>query len=367
MREGRSLQELAEEVTWQRENRKDYTVNTENMAAEVLTIGDRKTVGLDIAMPDADEDSDNWFYPTDLTHQQLAAWSPIGKRYYDILRNDGHESMLRDNLNYWFEDKASMRLIRTIKMHNGNFGARAFLSDRYRPLDNYDLLEAILPTLKQMDLKFMSQELTETRMYIKAVSERITADVKVGDSVQAGIVVSNSEVGKGALKIEEFDYRLSCTNGMISSSIVRKTHLGRSTGHDALDNAEEFFSDETRELEDQAFFHKVRDAATAVFNQERFEARIATYREAANDMTQGSPIATVEVVQRKLKLNDAEKGSVLKHLCEGGDLSRWGVANAVTRTAEDCTSYDRATEFEKLGAKVINLNEKDWREVATAS
>lgn len=365
MREGRSLQELAEEVTWQKENRKDYIVDTRNVTAEVLGIGDNRTVALDLAMPN--EAGDDWFYPTDLTHQQLASWSPLGKRYYDVLREEGHQSLLADNLNYWFKDKADKRMVRTITRPDGLMGARAFLSDRYRPLDNYDLLEAILPTLRSMELNFVSQELTETRMYIKAVSDRIRADVKVGDPVQAGIVISNSEVGKGALKIEEFDYRLSCTNGMISGSIVRKTHLGRSTGHDALDNAEEFFSDETRELEDQAFFHKVRDAATAVFNQERFEARIAAYRDAATDMTQGDPIATIEVVQQKLKLNDSEKGSVLKHLCTGGDLSRWGLANAVTRTAEDCVSYDRATEFEKLGAKVIGFSEKDWREVATAS
>ena len=46
---------------------------------------------------------------------------------------------------------------------------------------------------------------------------------------------------------------------------------------------------------------------------------------------------------------------MLKHLIKGGDLSAWALANAVTRAAADLESYDRATEFEALGGKVIEL------------
>jgi hypothetical protein len=36
---------------------------------------------------------------------------------------------------------------------------------------------------------------------------------------------------------------------------------------------------------------------------------------------------------------------VLKHLILGGSLTTWGLANAVTRAAQDAESYDRATEL----------------------
>ncbi len=56
--------------------------------------------------------------------------------------------------------------------------------------------------------------------------------VKEGGKVGAlyvGIVVSNSEVGKGSVSIEIFVYRLSCTNGMVIPRKIagfKRRHLG---------------------------------------------------------------------------------------------------------------------------------------------
>ena len=40
--------------------------------------------------------------------------------------------------------------------------------------------------------------------------------------------------------------------------------------------------------------------------------------------------------------------------------------NAVTRTAEDVESYDRASELEALGGAVVDLHARDWQQIATA-
>lgn len=50
-------------------------------------------------------------------------------------------------------------------------------------------------------IRIVSTELTDSRMYIKAINERLELEVKRGDVVQAGIAISNSEVGLGALKV----------------------------------------------------------------------------------------------------------------------------------------------------------------------
>ncbi len=65
-----------------------------------------------------------------------------------------------------------------------------------------------------------------------------------------------------------------------------------------------------------------------------------------------------------MALTGAENGSVLQHLYRGGDLSAWGLANAVTRTAEDTADYDRATEFEATGRPVTELGPTDWKVLA---
>jgi len=48
-------------------------------------------------------------------------------------------------------------------------------------------------------------------------------------------------------------------------------------------------------------------------------------------------------------------------------LNRFGLFNAVTRAAQDIESYDRATELERVGAQVIELERSEWRELALAA
>lgn len=58
---------------------------------------------------------------------------------------------------------------------------------------------------------------------------------------------------------------------------------------------------------------------------------------------------------------------MLRHLATGGDLSRWGMANALTRFSQDVEDYDRATEFERMGGQVIELPRNDWQAIAEAA
>lgn len=76
--------------------------------------------------------------------------------------------------------------------------------------------------------------------------------------------------------------------------------------------------------------------------------------------------AGVKELTNRFSLQEQESKSVLHHLASGGDLTQWGTTNAITRTAEDSKSYDRATELEELGGKVLALAEKDWTTIALA-
>ncbi|MFM2005765.1 MAG: hypothetical protein RLZZ09_1420, partial [Pseudomonadota bacterium] len=49
-----------------------------------------------------------------------------------------------------------------------------------------------------------------------------------------------------------------------------------------------------------------------------------------------------------------------------GDLTAYGLVNAVTHYSQEVTDYDRATDFEALGGKLIELPVSDWRDVVTA-
>jgi hypothetical protein len=57
---------------------------------------------------------------------------------------------------------------------------------------------------------------------------------------------------------------------------------------------------------------------------------------------------------------------VLRHLIVEGDLTAYGLVNAVTHYSQEVADYDRAIDFEALGGKLIELPASDWRGVVTA-
>ena len=75
----------------------------------------------------------------------------------------------------------------------------------------------------------------------------------------------------------------------------------------------------------------------------------------------------VDYLQFDSLLNDDERAGVLRHLITEGDLSGYGLVNAVTHYSEAVEDYDRATEFEAIGGKLIELAGKEWQELAEAA
>lgn len=352
MKTGQTLQDLAKELDRQQEAKRDFIAPTQNLR---LKLTPEKKPILDIY-------GHGEFGIRDLAHQQIGARVGIPKTYYDRMRSDAPD-LLSMNVNHWFADKPERRMVRTM---DGD--ARAFLSDRYRPLDNFDLGEVTINTLLDPKLKatIESCALTETRLYIKARTEIITAEIRKGDIVQAGIVVSNSEVGMGTVKVEPFIFRLVCLNGAIANDhSMRKHHVGR--GHEGGELAEEFFRDETRKADDRAFWMKVKDVVRGSFRKDVFEKIVDSMRRATQDEIKADPIKAVEVTQRMFGLNESEQGGVLRWLIKEGDLTRYGMMNAVTRVSQEATDYDRATELERLGGTVLELPRSSWEEIAEAA
>lgn len=299
----------------------------------------------------------------DHAHRQVAQHLDIPQRYYDRMRQADPE-LLAHNVNTWLgeQNPKARRMVRTM---DGK--VRAFLSDRYQRIENSEIARVALPILADVpDMHVVSCEVTETRMYIKAVFPRIQGEVKVGDLVQSGVCIGNSEVGSGAVSVQPFMYRLRCLNGMVSSDDrFRAFHLGAAAK--AGDSVYELLSDEARAADDKAILLKVRDVVTATASSEYFAKRIQRFREATEEKIEGQVVKAVEVLAQQARLTEGESGDILRHLIEGGDLSRWGLANAITRAAHDPASYDRATELETLGGQIIDLAPAQWREIAKAA
>ena len=353
MRTGKTLTELADELERQRDAKRDFLVTTPALRFESQVSEDDRGIS-HIRMK-----NNETFCVADTAHEQIAARLEIPKKYYDRMRHEAPE-LLDTNVNHWFENSREERMIRTL------YGdVRGFLSNRYRPLDNYDLSMVSFPELKSAGCRIESCEVTERRLYIKAVTEKLTFEVKKGDIVQAGIVISNSEIGCGSLLIEPILYRLICLNGAIMpDSRIRKNHVGR--GNDLLgEDVQEYLTDETRAADDKAFWMKVRDTIAHAFTQIGFDRHVAKFTEAAEDRFEKDPEKVIEITSKHFSLSEMESKGVLREMLKSGDNSRFGLINAVTAFAQnEQLSYDRATELERVGGQIIELPKTDWKRIA---
>ena len=298
---------------------------------------------------------------TPLARRQLADKLKIPYAYFERMREE-HPVLLDRNVNTWLQSEDERRMLRTL---DGQ--VRAVLSDRYRRLDNFDLAESVLPILQQLpEVQFESVELTDTRMYLKCITPRLSYEMAPGDVVQAGVVISNSEVGQGTLSVQPLLFRLVCRNGLIAADrSLRKTHVGRTLGTE--DEGIQVFQDDTLRADDQAFFLKVRDVVQAAVSEATFLQTAHKLQKTLRIPLVGDPVKTVEVLAQRYTLNDAERAGVLRALVSGADLSGYGLVNAVTHFSQEVEDYDRATEFEALGGKLIELSAPEWKGLAEAA
>lgn len=348
MKAGKTLQELAMELDRQQAVKKDMIVD---MGALSMDPGD---TGLALQVTGGSMTAQ--YGVNDIAHRQIGQTLKIPALYYDRMRTE-YPELLAQNVNGWFARTPDVkRMLRTM---DGT--ARALLSDRYRRIDNFEVASAVLPIISGMDgASVESCELTESRMYLKVVNPRVTAEVKKGDIVQAGIIISNSEVGMGSVNVSPLVYRLVCSNGMIAQDgAVRKYHVGR-----ANEGGEDFsiYRNETIEADDKAFLMKLEDSVKAAVNQARFAAIVDKMREATEATMEAKVVPqVVELASKEYGITEAEGKGILGHLIAGGDLSLYGLANAVTRQAQDVESYDRSTELEATGYKIITMAPALWR------
>lgn len=353
MKYGRSLVNLAQELERQLASKQDMIVPSPMMRCDTDALGTCKLV--------IEESNGIGQYDiTSLARRQLAEKLKIPFAYFERMRAE-QPALLDRNVNTWLQTDRERRMIRTL---DGK--VRAVLSDRYRRLDNVDLAENVLPILQRLpDVRFESVELTETRMYIKVVTPRIQVEMAPGDVVQAGIVIMNSEVGHGTLSVQPLLYRLLCSNGLIAADRgLRKTHVGRILPAD--EEAIMLFRDDTLAADDKAFFLKVRDVVEAAVSETSFVQVAQKLQRTRGIKLTGDPTKTVEVLANRYTLNEAERSGVLRHLIVDGDLSGYGLVNAVTHYSQEVADYDRATEFEVLGGKLIELAAGEWKGLAEA-
>jgi hypothetical protein len=357
MKTGKSIVELAQELTRIKKTARDFVVPTSKLYAEPAEGG----VTLNFK-----NGVDHSYSLNQWSRAQVANYTKIPREYFERLSTETPD-LLAKNINHGLEKSAARygnesRMLRTL---DGR--VRGMLSSRYRILDSHDLLEAIFPVLSDKGMEIVSSEITDRRLFIKALSPRITADVSKGDTVQYGLVISTSDVGAGSVRVEPLVYRLVCQNGMISNTAIRKFHVGK---NQAEDDIRELLTDKTRELTDAAFWAQVRDVVLSSMKAENFERQVDRIRIAAGErITNFDLPRVVELSMNAVKVSgDSKKNSILAALAsgnEGAGLTKWGLINSFTRAAQqDEFDYEESVELERAAGQILEIPAKQWSYIA---
>ena len=323
MKQGRTLQSLGEELTRQRTARRDFVADTRNLEISSSNTGSMLSVFM--------ENEKHEYGINALAHQQISTRLGIPYRYYQKMQEED-PALLDENVNAWFQKTPERRMVRIL-----DGSVRAFLSDRYRRLDNLELCSAVLPVIQEMKGAVIeSCEVTATHLYLKVINRKMKAEVAVGDVVQAGFVVSNSEVGLGSLKVEPLVFRLVCKNGMICKDYTQKRyHVGRQAGGSEAE-AYELYSDETLKQDDKAFFMKVADTVRYAVDEAKFMLTVDKMKEAMGIPLEHDPVKEVELLADRFLLTQNERGDVLRQLFMSGDNSLWASQCRHSRQ-QDCS------------------------------
>ncbi len=337
------------------------------------------------------------FVPTVVADEGAATKLGIPGKYLGRLRAE-RPDLYDANVNGWLHGRIKVTtegreviaepdsrkfLLRTFR-GNGDPGVlRAVLSDRFRTIDNMDVLVAALDGVREAGaaVEITGCDLSDRRMYVRLKAPGIAAMAPAllanyrspfGGGIEriremaaregmgyapgaepvvfAGLVISNSETGGGAFTITPRLEVQICRNGLtIRADALREVHLGGKLDEGVVD-----WSDDTQRKALQLVTAKARDAVSTFLNPTYLERKVAEFAAKA-----GVPVLdaakAIEVVTNRLKLSEATGRDVLAHFIAGGQLTLGGIAQAVSSVAQTVADADAADDLEALAPKVFDM------------
>jgi hypothetical protein len=234
---------------------------------------------------------------------------------------------------------------------------RAWLSDKFRTIDNLDVAMAALDGIRSSDSidpsrLVITADLTETRMYIRVRVPDIEVQAREllrnyrgpdgtfgrdNPSVYAGMALTNSEVGKGAFNLVPWMMERVCKNGLVvPKDAIRRIHMGTQLDEGVIE-----WSKATLDANLALITTQTRDAVKTFLSQEYLERKVAELTEAA-----GHPVTdaegTVQRVSKAVGFTKAQATDILGSFISGADLTSGGVMQAITAVAQ---TYDADTQY----------------------
>lgn len=253
------LSDMVELLRTQQAAKTDHVVAASALAAlggQMLVHG----AGVELSM-DGVTTGDLTLTPTRTADSGIADKLGIPAAYLRRTREQNID-LYDDNVNGWLSHRPDRRfLVRGLADGDGRHGVmRALLSDRYRPIENLDVLMTCLDGIQEAEhpVDIVSADLSESRMYVKIRSTAVATMAPAllrgytspfsgergadNPTVFAGFVLTNSETGQGKFRlIPQLTVQI-CNNGMtLTRQAIDEVHAGGRLEHGQID-----WSDDTQ-------------------------------------------------------------------------------------------------------------------------
>jgi hypothetical protein len=358
-----SLDQLLARVVAEDRRKYDVIADTRRMNVGVRITEEGKGGGVELDLDTPGEELRS-FRLTDHMQGQISTDLGIPKRYFDRMKVDA-PGLFESNVRHWMNNEPKARMIRGLTNEGGEMmTGRAWMSDSFRRLDNIEVCRTLLPEFDGLGtpVEFHQASVSEQKLRIRALFPALERDVKeVGDTVRWGVSIENSEVGSGSLTISGFLLVLICKNGMTTTRVLNKRHVGKREGEGILSN-------EALAADDVAFWLAARDELRAICTETAFNS-VVDQLQGLSDTPVVSPVAATKVLAREYGFNETEEENIMLSLAADPNhigRGQWGMLNAITAAAKQAETFDRQAEIEGLGWSLAQMPASTWEKVALA-
>jgi hypothetical protein len=298
-------------------------------------------------------------------------------KFFEKMLEDRPER-LADLINGLHADDPQKRFVRALDNQ-----VRAWLSNSYRVIENHDIAFTCMDEARKKNAQVLEASLSDKRMRIKFTTQEVWDKIDVTQrsgpqgkwfagaignreligktilgatireelpggpgTIHPVVTVLNSETGHGGFHVRLGILMGVCFNVATLETIVSRVHLG-----DRLE--EGIFSRETISAESKAIMLKARDAVRAAFDQDKFAGIVAKAKASQTDVIE-MPMAAVDNVIAGGMVNEEQRDALLTYFLKDYDATRFGLAQAVSRVAQDLADPDEAGDLENAAGKIIS-------------
>jgi hypothetical protein len=229
------------------------------------------------------------------------------------------------NMNYWIEHEKNDELF---FRYDGD-DVRAIFTTKYRPVDNFEVLERLDSLGYGFDTRVQCK--LDQEFMLLSIMDGNKAFKINGDTFKPGVSISNSEVGLASLGIAAFVLRLVCSNGLI-----RKTEIGASYRHVS---------------------HKILDEFPQVLENVSYELGKQKHQFKLSMESQvDDPLSTINNFNRQFQLKEPERKAVEWAMpYEMGD-TMFHVVNTYTRASQAPElSAESSYQLQRVGGNILGM------------